>query len=165
MVVAKIHPYAADYSTGWTPSTPGAHWELVDEDIGSPDTSDYVYTDTDKAIDTYFMEVIGGSYPVVAATLHLYMKCDSGTQNVIPVVNIGGIDKFYPPVTITTTWTDYQINVTLDPSSNPWTTATISSSKWGVQASKPSKLNNNYLATLQLDVEYFVISSVPHAGI
>lgn len=166
MVTLKVHPYAGDYIGDWSVSDPlfiHDHWELVDEDMGSPDTADYVYSSTDKQSDLYFMEVYSITKLVTSAQLLIYARTAFSSQTLIPCVNIGGTTYDYPSVTVNNSWDTITVDATTKPAGGSWTVQEITTSKWGFRTFKPT--DTITVATLQLNLEYNSYNSVPHAGI
>lgn len=111
---------------------------LVDE-VGPPDITDYVFSQTDGDQDTYTFEdlpVTLGTIRGVEVRIHA-AKDETGTKQVRAITRRSGTDSFGPDHTLAAIplyQTHHDIDE-LDPHAGPgtWTISNINSTEWGVE--------------------------------
>lgn len=111
---------------------------LVDE-VGPPDITDYVFSQTDGDQDTYTFEdlpVTLGTIRGVEVRMHA-AKDDTGTKQIRAITRRSGTDSFGPDHTLAAVplyQTHHDIDE-LDPHAGPgsWTISNINSTEWGVE--------------------------------
>jgi len=120
-------------NTAWTPSTGTDHGALVDD--ATPNTSDYVTSNTAGAIDTFNFAALGVSGTVAGVQTCHYTKCDvAGVRTVVPAYRIGGVNYAGTGAVLGSDW-QYQTEfaATSPATSVAWTVAEIDAAEFGVK--------------------------------
>jgi hypothetical protein len=132
--VLGIFPNADTDVEQWTPSTIGAHYQLVDEN--PPNTSDYVESPTQGQIDLYRYPSLIGSGTIIGLQVSTTVEIATGTSMVIeaPIIS-HGVTDLGPDTTVTgATYVDVRHVSTTDPYTGlPWTVANLAAAQIGIR--------------------------------
>jgi hypothetical protein len=70
-----------DITTGWSTSSGTTHWNLIDEDISAPNTSDYIYTTSANTIDEWDFNICPSDVQnVTQIQVRLHIMKDAGRR-------------------------------------------------------------------------------------
>lgn len=133
-IVCKVASSGNGSNTDWSPSTGSDHGALVDE--ATPNTSDYVSSDTSGEIDTYNFAALGVTGTVKALQTCLYVSAQvGGVRELASVSRIGGVNYADAnEVTLGADWTYLRTIKTVSPAtSSAWTVAEIDGAEFGVK--------------------------------
>lgn len=109
------------------------NYALVDEATPNDDT-DYVESSTVADKDTYAYADISSAVGTVhgVQALPYAKKNDAGTRKIGAVSRVAGVEEVSADQTLTTAYVYYPVVYEDDPSSNPWTIASVNAAEFGV---------------------------------
>lgn len=131
-VEALLPTSDATYSQ-WTPTVPGTHWNLVDDNPAS--MTDNISDTVAGHIDTYgFSDLVTDSGDVLALQTLLYAdKTDAGVRTVRDLVRVGGVDFTGDSKNVTTTPLYYIQVRENNPAGGVWLIAAVNAIEAGAE--------------------------------
>ena len=134
LAIETLYPNGAGATTGWSPSA-GSNYACVDELTENGDT-DYVYSATPDAVDTYTY----GNLPeltgtVKAVQVNMYAKMDeNGANKIAPVVRPSTVDRVGDTKSVNSIYEHFSQLYTTNPDdASAWTIASVNGSEFGIK--------------------------------